>query len=463
MPMTPENSVILLEFNELCPSLINRFMEEGRLPNFQRFYRESEVYTTDAEEQPPYLEPWIQWVTVHSGKPYRDHQIFNLDDGHKLKFPNIWDTLSKSAYRVWVCGSMNLDYAQPINGYILPDYWATQQDPYPAELSPFFNFVRRQVQEHTNDSMRLNWKNYWKFLTFMVTHGLSLGTLGMIAQQLLKEKQTGKYRWQRATILDKLQRDIFFWYYRRFKPHFSTFFLNSTAHFQHMYWRNMEPWRFQVKPSAGEQVEYENAILYGYQEMDKLIGDFLQLADNQATLILCTALSQQPCFTYEEIGGKHLYRPSRFEEVLTFAGVTSSYECSPLMAEEFFIRFKNDADAQAAEQQLAALRANQRPAMRLRRQGSEIYAGCGIFEQLSDQVALQIEGCNASTPFFKIFYQIDDIKSGMHHPDGILWIHNPSLKHVVHTKKVALASIAPAIMDILEGSTPVFEQVQHWV
>ena len=246
MTITSENYVILLEFNELCPSLMNRFMEEGKLPNFQRFYQESEVYTTDAEEQPPYLEPWIQWLTVHSGKPYRDHQIFNLDDGHKLKFPNIWDILSESAYRVWVCGSMSLRYSQPINGYILPDYWATQQDPYPAELNPFFNFVRRQVQEHTNDSAQLSWQDYWQFLTFMVTHGLSLKTVGAIAQQLLKEKQTGRYRWQRATILDKLQRDVFVWYYRRFKPHFSTFFLNSTAHFQQMYWRNMKPGRFQV-------------------------------------------------------------------------------------------------------------------------------------------------------------------------------------------------------------------------
>lgn len=463
MTITSENYVILLEFNELCPSLMNRFMEEGKLPNFQRFYQESEVYTTDAEEQPPYLEPWIQWITVHSGKPYRQRQIFNLDDGHKLKFPNIWDILSESAYRVWVCGSMSLRYAQPINGYILPDYWATQQDPYPAELNLFFNFVRRQVQEHTNDSAQLSWQDYWQFLTFMVTHGLSLDTMRAIAQQLLKEKQTGCYRWQRVTILDKLQRDVFVWYYRRFKPHFSTFFLNSTAHFQQMYWRNMKPGRFQVQPSAEEQAEYENAILYGYQEMDKLIGNFLQLANRQTTLILCTATNQQPCFTYKDIGEKHLYRPRRFEELLTFAGVTSSYECSPVMAEEFFIRFKNEADAEAAEQQLAALRVDRRSVLRLRRQKAEIYAGCGIFEQLSTQVALEIEGSYVSTPFFNIFYHIEDIKSGIQHSDGILWIRNPSLKHAVHIDKVSLVSIAPAIMDILEGEVPVFSRVQQLV
>ena len=60
---TTSKSVILLEFNELCPSLINNFIQQGKLPNFQRFYQESSVYTTDAEAEPPFLEPWIQWVT----------------------------------------------------------------------------------------------------------------------------------------------------------------------------------------------------------------------------------------------------------------------------------------------------------------------------------------------------------------------------------------------------------------
>lgn len=61
--MESDKSVILLEFNELYPSLMESFIKEGKLPNFQRLYEQSEVYTTDAEEQPPFLEPWIQYRT----------------------------------------------------------------------------------------------------------------------------------------------------------------------------------------------------------------------------------------------------------------------------------------------------------------------------------------------------------------------------------------------------------------
>lgn len=454
--MELNQSVISLEFNELCPPLIQRFIQQGKLPNFQRFYEQSEVYTTDAEEQAPFLEPWIQWVTIHSGVPYSEHQVFLLDEGYKLKSKSIWDILSDAGLKVWICGSMNVSYNSPLNGYIMPDFWSTKITPNSDELLPYFRFVQKQVQEHTNDSVSLNHAEYLRFLGFMSSHGLSINTISAIAQQLIRERITGKYRWQRATIADKLQFDIFRWYYQKIKPHFSTFFLNSTAHFQHMYWRNMEPDKFQVKPSAQEQMEYENAILFGYQEMDQIIGAFLNLVDSNTTLILSTGLSQQPCFTYEKIGGKHLYRPRKFENLLAFAGVTSNYTCSPVMAEEFHIRFENEQDADDAEQLLVALQIDNRPMMRLKRSRAEIFGSCGIFDQLPNDTILTTANKKYSTPFFDIFYQIEEIKSGMHHPDGILWIRKPDKQHSIHNHKVSLLSIAPTILNLFNIPKPDF-------
>jgi hypothetical protein len=455
-PVTSEKSVILLEFNELCPSLMQQFIQEGKLPNFQRFYEESEIYTTDAEEKPPYLEPWIQWVTLHSGLPYSKHQVLHLDEGHKLQFKNIWDILSDAGLRVWICGSMNVSYNSPLNGYIMPDFWSTKVTPNSEELLPYFKFVQTQVQEHTNDSVPLSITDYLKFLGFMINHGLSLATITSTIKQLILEKITRKYRWLRATIADKLQFDLFRWYYRKYQPQFSTFFLNSTAHFQHLYWRYMEPDKFQVKPSAKEQMEYEKAILLGYQEMDKLIGDFFDLLDSNTTLILSTALSQQSCLTYENSGGKRIYRPRKFENILNFAGVTSTYNCSPVMAEEFYVRFENEQDAIDAEQRLLALQVNGRQMMRLIRHGIEIFGGCGIFDKIPQDAMLSIANSEHSTPFFNIFYQIEDIKSGMHHPDGILWIRKPNRQHSVHQNKVSLLSIAPTILEMLEVAKPDF-------
>ena len=448
--MNANKSVILLEFNELCPFLMQRFIEEGKLPNFQRLYEQSEVYTSDAEEQAPFLEPWIQWVTVHSGIPYSEHQVFLLDEGYKLKSKSIWDILSDAGLRVWVCGSMNVSYNSPSSGYIMPDFWSTKITPNSSELLPYFRFVQKQVQEHTNDSVPLSNGDYLRFLAFMNSHGLSLDTIAAIIQQLIGEKITKRYRWQRATIADKLQFDLFCSYYQKIKPHFSSFFINSTAHFQHMYWRNMEPDKFQVKPSKKEQIQYANAILYGYQEMDKLIGKFRNLLDDKTILILATALSQQPCFTYEETGGQRLFRPRKFESLLYFAGVKSNYICSPVMAEEFHIRFENEQNATDAEQKLINLQINQRPIMRLKRNGKDIFGGCGIFEEIPRNAILKIANSEKSIPFFNIFYKIEDMKSGMHHPDGILWIRKPSCQHSIHQDKVSLLAIAPTILELLD-------------
>jgi len=446
-------SVILLEFNELTPSLMSRFMREGKLPNFHRLWSQANVYTTDAEETPPALNPWIQWVTVHSGLSFTDHGIFHLGDGHKLRQKCIWDLVSDAKLRVWVCGSMNVKYDSTLNGALLPDPWTSEPQPYPAELAPYAKFVQKQVQEHTNHDTPISRSDYLKFFHFMATHGLSVSTIREITQQLLRERM-GNSSWKRTVILDKLQWDLFRWYYRSLKPHFSTFFLNSTAHFQHKYWRNMEPEHFKIRPTTNEQNAYEAAILFGYQEMDKLVGGFLELANGDTTIILCTALSQQPCLLYEDEGGKCFYRPKNFADLFSFSGIDSRHTVAPVMSEQFQIHFDDAQTAQKAESLLLALRVNGRPVMLAERNGASIFSGCHIYYDVPRDAVLTINGADRSIRFLDMFYQADSTKSGMHHPDGLLWISDPNRNQSVHQEKVSLRSVAPTILKILGVPRP---------
>ncbi|NJR39299.1 MAG: hypothetical protein HC781_11360 [Leptolyngbyaceae cyanobacterium CSU_1_4] len=145
--------------------------------------------------------------------------------------------------------------------------------------------------------------------------------------------------------------------------------------------------------------------------MDRLIGQVLKLADDNTILVFCTGLRQQPYVTYEEIGGKHLYRPRNFESLLQFAGITTSYSCSPVMAEEFYVRFQNEEEAKVSKYMLENLRVLGQPAIRLRRDGENVFAGCGLFEQIDDSAILENVRDRSSVSFFKVFYQIKDIKS----------------------------------------------------
>jgi bisphosphoglycerate-independent phosphoglycerate mutase (AlkP superfamily) len=51
-------------------------------------------------------------------------------------------------------------------------------------------------------------------------------------------------------------------------------------------------------------------------------------------------------------------------------------------------------------------------------------------------------------------YSASETKSGMHHPDGILWIHRPKSKHKVSNERVPLVNIAPTVLDILDLNAP---------
>jgi hypothetical protein len=50
--------VLLLEFNEICPPLLRRRMDQGKLPNFTALYNSSQIFTSIADvSEPEYLEP----------------------------------------------------------------------------------------------------------------------------------------------------------------------------------------------------------------------------------------------------------------------------------------------------------------------------------------------------------------------------------------------------------------------
>ncbi len=448
--------MILLEFNELSPALMDTFIDQGCLPNFRRLRDASQVFTTDAEEVAPNLDPWIQWVTLHSGLSYDEHGVFHLGDGHKLAVKSLWDFISAQGKTVWVCASMNIKYDTPLRGAVVPDPWTVGMSPFPAELDSYYLFVQRNVQEYTNDRVPLSKGDYLRFLKFMTTHGLSAKTVGSILSQLWSERRTGKGRWKRATILDKLQRDVFLNYYKKLHPAFSTFFLNSTAHFQHAHWRNMDPEPFKIKPTDADQAEYQHAVRYGYEEMDRIVGDILTIAPANAVVVLATALSQQPCLIYEDIGGKTFYRARTFEPLIEFAGITGCKKVEPVMSEEFHLRFANERDAADAAKRLGALRVDGRQAMQVEQRETNVFSGCIIYSQLEHDAVLEAGSGGRSTPFFRLFYQVESLKSGMHHPDGILWMRIPGSRPAVHPEKVSLRDVPPTLLSMFGIEKPAY-------
>ena len=150
-------NVILLEFNELSPTLMNRFINQGHLPNFKRFSEESAVYLTEAAERSPYLDPWIQWVTVHTGLDFTRARHRAAERGaHRRREAGLGLTSTERGQPVWICGSMNVGI--PARHHAAPSCPIPGRRmcaPTPAELKPYFSFIQRNVLEYTNERVPL--------------------------------------------------------------------------------------------------------------------------------------------------------------------------------------------------------------------------------------------------------------------------------------------------------------------
>ena len=437
------NRLLLLEFNELSPRLLTRFMAAGFLPAFSRLYRQSEVYTTTTDDA--HLEPWVQWITFHCGVGESAHGVQELDQGHTVRQPALWDVLAMRGRSSVVFGAMNTAPPRAKQVLMIPDPWSTHV-PVPPEFVPYQQFIRGQVLGHTGQAGSPG--ELASFLAFMASHGLSAGTVWQLVRQLVSERTAGRdVRWRRASCLDDLQWDVFRHLWSTRRPDLGVFFSNSTAFLQHRYWRHMEPEAYEVKPSPQSMDAYGTAIRYGYQKMDRLVGEALAMADGHTVVALATALSQQPNLRYEKIGGKFVYRPRDFRRLLDLLGIAGDVSVEPVMTHQAWMTCRDAAQAAECERALLALEMNGESLMSASRSGNRIYFDCKLISQVADGSLMTFRG--RSIPFGSYFAFLGEVVNARHHPDGALWIGAAGGKHVVNREKLDLAEASRLLLDRL--------------
>jgi hypothetical protein len=412
--------LILLEFNELCPHLVDRFIDEGALPNFKRLRDASETFITHTNDE--LLEPWTQWVTVHTGVPFSEHGIKDLDEAEKVAHSTFWDRFADE--NVLLMSPMNVKFRRRNQSLFMPDPWAASQVP-SEELEPFYKFIRAAVNSHARTD-RLDLKVAASAVRFLLAHGLTLNTLAASFSQLFGEKFGSRdVKWRRATILDRLLWDVFahFWRGPR-RPRVGIFFSNATAHYQHKYWSHHDPSLFTLKPDAGELETYGSAIRFGYQAHDRLIGKAMVLAGADTAIALCTALSQQPMLDYEVRGGKQMFIVKDFAALQAALGIRTTARAEALMAEESWLHFATDTAATDGYHKISSARTNDgRALFKLRGfDGKSFVIGCGVFASEVDASTTILNVSGASIPFDEHFLQMETVTTAKHHPDGIFWI-----------------------------------------
>jgi hypothetical protein len=240
---------------------------------------------------------------------------------------------------------------------------------------------------------------------------------------------------------------------RQARPSFATYFSNTTAHYQHQYWRHMDPAPFTVKPTEEERARFGGAIRFGYQEMDRLIGEALDLAGDDTTLVLCTALSQQPYLAAEQHDGSHFHRPHDMAALVARLGLQGVVQIAPVMAAQFHLYFASPDEASAAADILRAAQVGGRDAFFVRVDGTDVFTESAFYDPVEEGSTLRL-GNGEEIPFTDLFYRAHIARSGGHHSEGAFWIRTQDRVGVDVAQRVPLRAVAPTLLRLLSLDPP---------
>lgn len=428
--------VIQLELNEISPTLIRKLCQEGHLPNFNRVLDKWQDYTTTSETVYENIEPWIQWVTAHTGKTLSEHKIFRLGDAHDLKHDQIWEVLSDRCIRCAIVGAMNATPGRLKDGLFFPDPWSKSNSTVPADLKGLWNLISNKVQTHA--STQPNVEDILQALKATARFRISMKLMARIAKQIVEQRLEPKVKWRLAGLFDLFLAEIFCSVQKSPEYQYLTLFLNSVAHYQHHFWRNLEPSKFSPEITAPDCRPQDNPLLYGYQVMDEILGRVLDAVDLESTLVLIVSgLSQVSDTRFESQGGMNYYRLKNHKSFGSAVGLKPE-SIFPLMSRDWQIKVTQSDKAQIKDQ-LESFRVGKEKLFQI----AENTEGYLFIETEVTRLVADSEMIYQGDKTFGIFgdhFTRCAVKSGHHTGLGILW-SSKDLKPLGFDKVISLTKV----------------------
>ena len=279
--------LLLIELNELNFNVVGEYIEAGySLPNFSRLLKFENRVTT-SESQYHLLEPWIQWVSVHSGKTFDEHNVFRLGDAVLKKPEQLFELLESRGVRVGAISPMNALNALASPAYFVPDPWTDT----PSDGSILSRMLTTAIRQTVNDNSegKITVKSKF-FLAVCLLFLVRPTSYLKLIRKLLGSRGRS---WQKALFLDRFLHEIHITLLRRSKPHFSTIFFNAGAHIQHHYFLNSISSLATEKTNPDWYVDrMEDPFADMLTEYDDIIGELLD--QDKWEIIVATGLTQRP-------------------------------------------------------------------------------------------------------------------------------------------------------------------------
>ncbi|HEY4083224.1 MAG TPA: hypothetical protein VGM81_21265 [Burkholderiaceae bacterium] len=405
----PESKVILLGLNELNFDFVEQYGRRGALPNFTRLLRDLTLTRTVSEKAYPYLEPWIQWVTVQTGLSYEDHQVFRLGDIVNHAHPQLWELVArKYGASVAAISPMNAsNQLADIKGAVfVPDPWTQTPVTAPADVRLLYEGVQQAVNDNADSKITL--ASAAKIMLGLLRN-LRPASIRTCARLAAGARQ-GK--WRKALVLDRIMADVFIRQTARGGFEFSTLFLNAGAHIQHHYMFASQCYSGPLRNPDWYCPPGADPIREVYQLYDEIVGDVMRRFPDYRVLI-CTGLSQRPnpkLIFY--------YRPRNHESLLRQLGLRFT-SVAPRMSRDFLVTFDTAADAVAGEQLLHSFKAlNGDDVFLVDNRGTDLF--CMLMYTNEIEPGFRITNGEVTVHDFASCVSLVSIENGIHQTTGYL-------------------------------------------
>ncbi len=349
-PPTAEPQVLFLELNEVNFEQLRAYADQGELPTFKAFLDGHGLFETTSEQRYEELEPWIQWVTAHTGLTLEQHGVFRLGDIVNSDIPQIWERLEALGYRVGAVSPMNAKYRLADPAFFIPDPWTRTEVVAPPSIRRLYDAIAELVNE--NASSRPGFKALRDFAVGGILHSRK----HVWPRYMQLALQAKNRPWMRALFLDLLLADIFIKSVRAERPHFATIFLNAAAHIQHHYMYSSRVYDGDLKNPAWYVPEGVDPVLDVYKLYDAILAD-VQSAFPNARLMLATGLHQDPH------GSLTFYWRLRSHEAFLRQLGVDFERVEPRMSRDFLLVCKDEEAALLAERSLAGVRSSEGDAL----------------------------------------------------------------------------------------------------
>lgn len=323
--------LLLVELNEFEPTYLATMADKLSLANLQKVlsYPHSRTWTADQIEHHG-LDPWVQWVGVHCGKPTNQHGIRRLGATRVQYSPQIWHAVAREGYTWGVWGPMNAPMGDPAGcSFFMPDPWSFEELAFPCRLNDLLALPRYVAKNYLDIDYRRAFLAALRLARFFAPphHWSLLARFGREALRAVLSAGANVHTF--TTLFDYLSVLCFVKLRRGLRPNFSLIFLNHIAHLQHHFW------------TIGSNLHPEMRL--GLRMTDAMLGLLFEDRQKDEAFLLMNALKQR------NVAGRgfYVYRQRNPQDTVETLGLTGG-RVEQCMTHEATILFHNATAADKA-------------------------------------------------------------------------------------------------------------------